>query len=670
MTDPSGALIPDATVTAVNIESGTTYTGKTTGKGVYYINYVLPGNYNIVAEAEGFKLAKQDKVTMFAAQTFNQNFQMQIGTTGDTVEVTDAPPQLETSTGSGSTIISARELENVPVNGGVAYGLISTTPSSQDNSGSRNGYQTSNAYSIGGGVQGNNQFTLNGTNITSQFGYDNHSPGEWTVSPNIDSIEEVNVMTTTYDARFGRTSGGTINVVSKSGGNQWHASGRYAYQDSFLNANSYQNNLARAPRNGELQHQFWLTGGGPIFKNKLFVFGGFEGFHQKLAGSTFANVPPAYLRPGYQGNPGVNFGLVQSLDPNEFPNGLPIFQPGTARCLDGGAVTACNSNHVAQQAFPNNTIPAGQINPTAAAIIQYIPLPNVAGQQNSITGANYFAVTPYTLNYNQPQVRVDYNLTDKTKLYSYFLYWKGNLNQTNNGLTGIAANGSINQIKQNYIATQDLTHVFSPTFTGDFKIAFDRFFNASPDGDLSQQTNPSTIGLALPLPSITKNEFLPEFNFNDQWGTGFRSGTGNNTVFGNQGNPDVTNNYAFNVDFTKTHGAHTMEFGGEIDEFQYGGFPYSGGHPNGSFSFNSGWTQYNPQNASCYPTSPSGTDNNTCNGGQPNGSAIASLYLGTSRQRQHRLDRLHRRGIPRLRGLLPGQLARHPEDDPQSGFPL
>jgi hypothetical protein len=633
VTDPSGALIPGATVTAVNIDSGTTYTGKTTGKGVYYINYVLPGNYNIVAEAQGFKTAKQDKVTMFAAQTFNQNFKMQIGTTGDTVEVTDAPPQLETSTGSGSTIIGARELENVPVNGGVAYGLISTTPSSQDNSGSSNGYQTSNAYSIGGGVQGNNQFTLNGTNITSQFTYDNHSAGEWTVSPNIDSIEEVNVMTTTYDARFGRTSGGTINVVSKSGGSQWHATGRYAYQDSFLNANSYQNNLAGAPRNGELQHQFWLTGGGPIFKNKLFVFGGFEGFRQKLAGSIFANVPPAYLRPGYQGNSGVNFGLVQSLDAQEFPNGLPIFQPGSAQCLDGGPVTACNSNHVAQQMFANDTIPGSQINPTAAAVMQYIPLPNVAGQLNSITGANYFAVTPYKLNYNQPQVRVDYNLTDKTKLYSYFLYWKGNLYQTGNGLNGIAANGSINQIKQNYIATQDITHVFSPTLTGDFKIAFDRFFEESPDGDLSQQTNPSTIGLAMPLPAITNSEYLPEFSFADQWGTGFRSNTsGNNnkslTVFGNQGNPDVTNNYAVNIDFTKTHGAHTMEFGGEIDEFQYGGFPDSGGHPNGSFGFDSGWTQYNPHNASCYPASASGTDNNTCNGGQPNGSSIASLYLG------------------------------------------
>ncbi len=574
----------------------------------------------------GFKTAKQDKVTLFAAQTFNQNFKLAVGTTGETVEVTTEPPQLETSTGSGGTIIGARELENVPINGGQAYALIGTTPGSQVTANyATSGWDVSNQYSLGGGVVGNNQFTLNGANVTSQFGYDNHSPGEWTVSPNIDSVEEVNVMTNTYDARFGRTSGGTVNVVSKGGGNQFHGSGRYAYEDTIFDANTYQNKLAGKPRNGLLQQQFWLTAGGPVIRNKLFFFGGFEGYHQKLPLTTFYNVPPAYLRPGYQGNSGVNFGLIQSMDAQEFPNGIPIFQPGTAYCLDGGPATACNSNHVAQQMFPNNTIPGSQINATAVAILKYIPLPNISGAENLVRGSNYFASTPGLLSYNQPQVRVDYNLTNKTKLYSYFLYWKGNQFRSTNGLNGLAAHGNINWIHQNYVATQDVTHVFSPTLTGDFKIAFDRFFERTPNGDLTQQTDPSTIGLTLPLPGITNNRYLPEFNVSDGWGSGFLN---NQTIFGNQTNPDVTNNYSATIDFTKTRGAHTLEFGGEIDEFQYGGFPNSGGHPNGDFSFNSGWTQYNPHNPSCWPLAPSGSNNNACSKEQPNGSSLASLYLG------------------------------------------
>ena len=288
VTDPSGALIPGATVTATNVASGTTYKGTTSAKGVYYINYVLPGVYTVSAEAQGFKLAKQDKVTLETSQTFNQNFALALGATGDTIEVTDAPPALESTTASGNNIISSRELENVPVNGGQVYGLIGTVPGSQQTQTSntgQNGYNATNSYTIGGGIVGNNQFTLNGSNITSQYTYDNQAAGAWTVAPNLDSVEEVNVMTTTYDARFGRTSGGTVSTVSKGGGNQYHATGRYAYEGTAMNANSFQNNLVGLPRNGLVQNQFWITAGGPIIKNKLFGFVGFEGYHQSLQGS-------------------------------------------------------------------------------------------------------------------------------------------------------------------------------------------------------------------------------------------------------------------------------------------------------------------------------------------------------------------------------------------------
>ena len=108
VTDDSGALIPGAKITAVNIDTKTTYTGTSSDKGVYYINYVLPGSYTITAEAAGFKSVKQDKVTTFATQTFNQNFKMEIGGAQETVEVSGEPPQLETSTGSGGTIITGR----------------------------------------------------------------------------------------------------------------------------------------------------------------------------------------------------------------------------------------------------------------------------------------------------------------------------------------------------------------------------------------------------------------------------------------------------------------------------------------------------------------------------------------------------------------------------------
>jgi hypothetical protein len=629
VTDPSGALIPGTVITATNVESGTKFTGKTSTKGVYYINYVLPGVYTITAEAKGFKTDVQEQVTLFTAQTFNQNFQLSVGNAGDTVTVSDAPPMLETSTGSGGTVLGARELENVPLNGGQAYSLIGTTPGSQvtsqagpnGNSGSR-GWDVSSSYSLGGGVNGTNQFTLNGANITSQFSYDNHSAGEWTVSPNIDSVQEVNVMTQTYDARFGRTSGGTINVDTKSGGNQFHGTAHYAYEDGGLfGANINQFIINDIPRQQQVQNQFWITAGGPIIKNKLFFFFGFEGYRQSIAGGKLENVAPAYLRPGFNGNAGVDFSLIQTYDSTEFPNGLPIYQPGTATCKSGGPVTSCNTNNIAQTQFAGNAIPANMISPISTALLKYIPLPNIAANANLAKGYNYIANTPDLYDYNQPQIRVDYNLTDKTKLYSYFLYWKGSEYRSNNGLSGPAANGNINWIHQNYVATQDITHTFSPSLTADFKIAFDRFYESSPNSNYAEQPSPTSIGLAMPLPATTSRSIVPQFNVGDDWGTGLIS---NNAFFGNNINNDVTNNFAFNVDFTKTHGRHTMEIGGEIDEFQFGGFPSGGGNPNGTFGFGSGFTQYNPQNEHCYKDTTgqcTATDNQ-------NGSALASFYLG------------------------------------------
>ena len=655
VTDPSGAVVVNATVKAVEVNSKTTYTAQTTKDGTYYIPYVLPGTYTVSVAAKGFKTAVQDNVRLFTAQAFCQNFKLQVGTTSESVTVTTAPPELETTTGSGNNLILERELEEVPLNGRQAYMLIGTTPGSQflttafgasGNSGTR-GWDVTNNYSIGGGaVAGDasgsfNQFTLNGINITQQTGFQNQSAGAWNVSPNLDTISDVNVKTTSYDAQYSRTAGGSVILSTKSGGNKFHGDLFEEYSGTIFDANTYNQNMFGLPRQGYVENQYDGTFGGPIKKNKLFFFFGFEGYNESIMHGVSMNVPPAYLRPNYSGNPsgvtGIDFSLVQAMDPTHFgpssgePAGIPIYQPGTAACpaTEGSSATTCsNNNDLYQTPFPNNTIPLGQLSSTALAIMKYIPLPNIPSAANFATGDNYYLPTPDLYHYYQPSIRVDYNISDSTKTYSYFEWQTGQENRITNGLTGLAANGNIGQTRENWAAGQDVTHTFSPTLLLDAKLSFARFVDIAPDGNLGLAANPSTLGLNMPLPGNTNVENVPEISVGDSYTGGLlgQSTSGNNTIFGNGVGSDATTNYELDVDLTKIKGSHSIHLGGDIAEFQYGDWSLFG-HPNGDFQFNAAFTQYNPQNSGCWGSVP-GSTGNVCNSNEGNGSSLASFYLG------------------------------------------
>ena len=288
----------------MNIDTGSMYTAQASDAGVYYIPYVVPGTYTVTASASGFKTAIQDKVLLLAGKYFGQNFTLQVGAIEEKVEVTAAPPMIETANGSGGTILDERTLQNVPVNGRQVYMLIGTTPGSQftqtqfgpgGNSGTR-GWDNTNQYIMGGGVDptgqdntgnsgGFNQFTLNGTNITQQISYGNQGAGTWNVSPTLDSVQEVNVMTDTYDARYGRTTGGTVNVVTKNGTNSFHGELVENYNDgSLFDANSYDECFyCRTPHAAAGGEPVWRNdSAAPFIKNKVWFFASFEGYRQSI----------------------------------------------------------------------------------------------------------------------------------------------------------------------------------------------------------------------------------------------------------------------------------------------------------------------------------------------------------------------------------------------------
>ncbi len=692
VTDATGAVVPKADIKAVNIETGSVYTAQSSDAGVYYIPYIVPGTYKVTASAPGFKTAEQNNIVLLASKYFGQNFKLEVGGIHEEIVVNAAPPMIETANGSGGTILDEKTLQNVPVVGRQVYNLIGTTPGSQiafvrSGPGANTSWDTNSDYILGGGVEPHyqdntynngsfNQFTVNGTNITQQISYGNQGAGSWDVSPTLDSIQEVNVMTDTYDARYGRTTGGTVSVVTKNGTNSFHGELAENYKDGGLfDANTTTNVfIAGLPTQQQVENQFGGMIGGPIKKDKLWFFFSFEGYRQSLMGTVTGSVPPAYLRPGYNGNSGVDYGLVAgdisngnagALDPGFMSNGaqadpyllygLTLFQagdstnptnPNNAICSPafstGGAPSTCgNATNLIQYTHPftggtngGSLIPAAQINNTALLLLKggYIPLPNVGGAQNYVGGfgepSNFFAIAPAYVSYNQPMIRIDYNSSDKTKWYTFYGMQTGTQDESNNGLTGIAAVGNYYQ-RQTYTATQDMTHTFSPTLLGDFKLSFTRYQNRNNNGIFSFAKPGSTIGLNItPPPNVGLKDY-PEMHI-----AGFpdADSSGLGQLFGNQPDLEASTNIAFDTDFTMSRGAHDFHFGGGIFYYTYGN-PINGtvaNNGNGEFGFTGQWTQFDPLNGNCYQPANLGlSPSAACSGSYaPNGSGWADFLLG------------------------------------------
>ncbi|MBV9180284.1 MAG: carboxypeptidase regulatory-like domain-containing protein, partial [Acidobacteria bacterium] len=407
VTDPSAGVVPNATVQAVNRDTQQTYTAVTSSAGGYYIPYILPGTYTVDVTAAGFKTQVQNNVVLQAGESPVLNFKLEVGATNQTVEVSAAAPLLDAENAVQANVLTTREIENVPLNGRQVYMLLGTTPGSQflqtqfgaqGYSGTR-AWDVSNNYTLGGGVQGYQQFTLNGTNITMQ---NNGANGTWELAPNVDALQEVNVQTTNYDARYGRSGGGIVNMVMKSGTNQYHGDAYDYFENGDLNANNFENNLNGVARQNVHQNQFGGTFGGPVKKDKVFFFGSYEGYKETIPFTTVTSVPPAYLRP--QPGQGVNFTQT----------GFTIYDPLTTFCTTPGQTISNCTGSLLRLPFPNDTIPANRISSIGAAILNLYPLPNTnsGGLQN-----NYIANAPDKYFYQQPMVRVDYDTSDKTRWY-------------------------------------------------------------------------------------------------------------------------------------------------------------------------------------------------------------------------------------------------------------
>lgn len=571
--DPQGAVVTRATIVVTSPEQ--TYNGKTDSKGDFYIPYVQPGTYKVTVTSPGFMTSVHDNVVVDVAAQVNQSFVLPIGAVSETVSISEDTLQLNTQDASGGTVLDPELVQNLPLNGRQIYMLLDLTPGVKFTqtqfgaggySGTR-GWDTSNAYSITGQPGSYNQFMLNGAPISVQGG---GGAGTWNISPSIDAIQETKVMTITFDAQYGRVGGGGINIILKNGTPHFHGTLYDFWENSILEANTYQLSQVGTPKAFHNEHQFGGTIGGPFLKHNGFFFFSYEGYREVLPAPVVTTVPTPDMFPN---SGGVD--LSNYLSATGRTGG--IYDPLTTTCIvegDSGCTT------YGRQQFAGNVIPADRISPIGLSILKLFPAPNRAGYTN-----NYVFNGKDRYRYNMPIARVDYNLSDRTKLYGIFAWWSGHEYRNGNGLVGPAIMGDIDNYRSSLTQVLDLTHTFSSSIVGDVRASFNRYYYADPNGTVSAGLNnlsAGDLGLTMPQIPTTSKKYAPEIDLGDNFPN----------IIGNQVNPNIFETYDVGPSVTQTIGSHNLHYGAEFS--LYHDVPSGIGRPNGYFGFGTDFTQNNP----------------------------------------------------------------------------
>jgi len=270
VTDPQGAVVPSATVTAVSNSTGETHTTQTNGQGAYRIESASPGIYTVTVKAPNFAVTKLEKVTVTGSQTVTVNASLKVGTAETSVTVETTAAQIQTEDGAISHNISAVEITSLPIASLNPIALVLTEPGVVAPTG-REDFTNGIGFSVNGTRPRANNFLIEG-----QDNNDNAIQGQALQVTNLEATKEVDILTNSYSAEFGHGGGSVTNLIYKSGTNDWHGSVFDLLQNSTLdtaNASDKANNIAKGKSR---ENTYGFTIGGPIKKNKVFVFGSIQ----------------------------------------------------------------------------------------------------------------------------------------------------------------------------------------------------------------------------------------------------------------------------------------------------------------------------------------------------------------------------------------------------------
>ncbi|MGH9675132.1 MAG: carboxypeptidase regulatory-like domain-containing protein, partial [Bryobacteraceae bacterium] len=562
--DAQQGVVVGAKISATNADTGARFETVTGGDGQYTLPFLQPGEYRITAEAQGFKRYIREGVRVVTNDRRALDINLELGQIAETVTVTAETSLLETSSASLGQVITARQIENMPMNGRTPLVLaqlaFGVTPASDprfyrpfDNAGP-------SGFSMGGAPAQTNELLLDGAPDTTRN-------MRVAYNPPVDGVEEVKVETFMADAAYGHTAGGTVNVVMKGGTNAFHGSAYNFNQVSALAATPFFTNRASQKKPVTRYNQYGVNAGAPLIipklfngTNKVFWYFAFEGIKDSFPEPITTSVPSDAFRQG-------NFASLLTINAN-----YTIYDPTT------GVV---EGSRIRRQPFVGNAIPANRISAIARNYFQFWPAPNQPGQADGRD--NFLSNSVRSDDYDSEIGRLDFNLSEKHKFFYNFRH-NYRLENRGNRFFNIGTGNFLKRV--NWGTMFDDVYTFNPTTLLNTRLNWTRFTEGSTRP--SNGFDMTSLGFPQSLAAASTRAVLP------------RVEPGAINALGDSGGDDTPFDiFQIFATLTKIRGKHSLKFGADLrlQRESSNGF----GNSSGLYQFGTNWTRGPLDNSTSAP---------------------------------------------------------------------